>query len=307
MATSGKSRSAERLVDILIALHLHGVVDRQTLMKKFNITERTVYRDLNTLTPIVEHCGDGQYRLIESMANRAGRSLHHSLANLLDADSVFPDRGIDFWQKLDGRLAEKNIIIGGNNAEHTVATDMRRYLGIIEKAIQKRSVCQLTYKGKNRTIHPYQLLNKKNIWYLQATENSKLKSFALSQISWFESKPQTFSANENTLALLEKSPDPWLSEDNFTVTLFVNHNVSVYLKRRDLLPSQQIIHEDKKGITLTCQASHENQIIPLIFYWLPNIDVLEPAWLKAKVVHTLQHYITTVAAPQSAQEPESSF
>lgn len=307
MATSGKSRSAERLVDILIALHLHGVVDRQALMKKFDITERTVYRDLNTLTPIVEHCGNGQYRLIESIANRSGRSLHHSLASLLNADSYFPDRGIDFWQKLDGRLEEKNIIIRGNSAEHTVVTDMRRYLSIIEKAIQKRSICLLTYKGKDRTVHPYKLLNKKNIWYLQATESGKLKSFSLSQISWFESKQQTFSADENTLTLLEQSPDPWLSENNFGVKLFVNHQVSVYLKRRDLLPSQKIIHEDKKGITLTCQASHENQIIPLILYWLPNIEVLEPAWLKAKLVNTLQNYITTVGEQEDAPEVESSL
>lgn len=307
MAISMKSRSAERLVDILIALHLHGVVDRKTLMKKFNITERTVYRDLNTLTPIVEHCGDGQYRLIEGVVNRTGHGLHHSVANLLNADSVFPERGMDFWQKLDDRLAEKNIIIGANSPEHTVAMDMRRYLSIIEKAIQKRSVCLLTYKGKSRTVHPYQLLNKKNIWYLQATENGKLKSFSLSQISWFESKPQTFSESEKTLALLEKSSDPWLSEDNFTVTLFVNHNVSIYLKRRDLLPSQKIIGEDENGITLTCQASHENQIIPLIFYWLPNIDVLEPTWLKAKVVQTLQNYIMTVSAPERADEPATSF
>nr|WP_278989092.1 WYL domain-containing protein [Plesiomonas shigelloides] len=303
MANSGKSRLAERLVDILITLHLHGVVDRQTLMKKFNITERTVYRDLNTLPPIVGYCGDGQYRLIEGMSNRAGLGLHHSLATLLDADSVFPDRGIDFWQKLEGRLAEKNIIIGGNSAEHSVASDTKRYLGVIEKAIQNRSVCQLTYKGKNRAIHPYKLLNKKNIWYLQATEGGTLKSFTLSQISWFETKSQTFSANEKTLALLNKSPDPWLSEVNFMVTLFVSHSVSKYLKRRDLLPSQHIIQEDKNGITLTCLASHENQIIPLIFYWLPNIDVLEPAWLRSKVVHTLQNYITTVTAPQNAQEP----
>lgn len=303
MATSGKSRSAERLVDILITLHMHGVVDRLALMKKFDITERTVYRDLNTLAPIVEHFGNGQYRLIESVANRAGRNLHHSLANLLNADNVFPDRGIDFWQKLDGRLEDKNIIIGGNNAEHTVATDVRRYMNLIEKAIQKRSICQLIYKGKTRTVHPYQLLNKKNIWYLQATENSKLKSFALSQIHWFESKQQTFNASEETLALLEKTPDPWLSEHNFQVKLFVNHTVSMYLKRRDLLPSQKIIHEDVRGITLTCQASHENQIIPLIFYWLPNIEVLKPAWLKDKVMNTLQNYLTTVHTTECEQEP----
>lgn len=54
MTIPTRSRSAERLVDILLELHLHGVVNRQALMHKFNITERTVYRDLNALSPIVE-------------------------------------------------------------------------------------------------------------------------------------------------------------------------------------------------------------------------------------------------------------
>lgn len=49
MAKSTRSRSAERLVDILVELHLNGVVNRSALMEKFKITERTVYRDLNAL------------------------------------------------------------------------------------------------------------------------------------------------------------------------------------------------------------------------------------------------------------------
>ncbi|MWT08035.1 HTH domain-containing protein, partial [Escherichia coli] len=46
MASSPRSRSAERLVDIIIALHRNGSVNRRDLMQKFGITERTVYRDL---------------------------------------------------------------------------------------------------------------------------------------------------------------------------------------------------------------------------------------------------------------------
>ncbi len=53
MAKSTRSRSAERLVDILVELHLHGVVNRSALMDKFKITERTVYRDLNALSRLL--------------------------------------------------------------------------------------------------------------------------------------------------------------------------------------------------------------------------------------------------------------
>lgn len=90
MAKSTRSRSAERLVDILVELHLHGVVNRSALMDKFKITERTVYRDLNALSPIVEHTGNGLYRLIHSAQSPGSQGLHHTLANFLNADNFFP-------------------------------------------------------------------------------------------------------------------------------------------------------------------------------------------------------------------------
>ena len=33
-------------------------------MHKFGITERTVYRDLQALSPIIEHDGKGRYQLL---------------------------------------------------------------------------------------------------------------------------------------------------------------------------------------------------------------------------------------------------
>ncbi|BDS19306.1 hypothetical protein KAM546c_05670 [Enterobacter roggenkampii] len=87
MAKTTRSRSAERLVDILLELHLNGVVNRGALMEKFKITERTVYRDLNALSPIVEHTGNGLYRLIHSAQSPGGQGLHHTLANFLGNDS----------------------------------------------------------------------------------------------------------------------------------------------------------------------------------------------------------------------------
>ncbi|HDR2893784.1 TPA: WYL domain-containing protein, partial [Enterobacter asburiae] len=178
---------------------------------------------------------------------------------------------------------------------HTVKTDIRRHLPNIEKSIKNCNVCQIVYKGKTRQINPYKLINKKNIWYLQATENSRLKSFSLSQISWFDIQGATFTPEESTLALLEKSPGPWVSEDTFEVKIFINNNISHYFRRRNLLPEQELIAEQHSGTTLRCQAAHENQILPLIFYWLPDIQVLEPQWLKDKLLDTLEGYLAKQA------------
>ena len=157
--------------------------------------------------------------------------------------------------------------------------------------LRNHNVCQIVYKGKTRLINPYKLINKKNIWYLQATENSRLKSFSLSQIRWFDIQKTLFTPEENVRALLEKSLDPWVSEDTFTVKIFIKDNISHYFLRRDLLPEQELLEEQRGGITLRCRAAHENQILPLLFYWLPNIQILEPNWLKEKLVKTLENYL----------------
>lgn len=297
MAKTTRSRSAERLVDILLELHLNGVINRSALMEKFNITERTVYRDLNALSPIVEHTGNGLYRLIHSSQSPGGQGLHHTLANFLNADSFFPERNAEFWEKLETRVDDNHILILANEAEHTVKRDIRRHLSNIEKSIKNCNVCQIVYKGKTRLIHPYKLINKKNIWYLQATENSQLKSFSLSQIRWLDIQKTTFTPDEHVIGLLEKSLDPWVSENTFEVKIFIRDNISHYFLRRDLLPAQELLGEQQDGVTLRCQAAHENQILPLLFYWLPNIQILEPAWLKEKLVKTLEGYLAGSTAP----------
>jgi predicted DNA-binding transcriptional regulator YafY len=296
MTTPARSRSAERLVDILMELHLNGVVNRSDLMQKYKITERTVYRDLNALSPIVQHTGNGLYRLIHAQQNPSGQGLHNAVANFLNAGSYFPDRGTAFWQSLEARVEENHILILNNDAEHSVQNDIRRHLTAIEKSIKERHVCQIVYKDKTRLINPYKLINKKNIWYLQATENGRLKSFSLSQISWLDIQKETFSLDSDTAQLLEKNLDPWVSEETFEVKVFTNHSISHYFTRRDLLPEQEVVAESDDGVTIRCQAAHENQILPLIFYWLPNIQVLEPQWLRDKLFDTLEGYMTNATA-----------
>lgn len=77
--------------------------------------------------------------------------------------------------------------------------------------------------------------------------------------------------------------------------IFINNNISHYFRRRNLLPEQELIAEQHSGTTLRCQAAHENQILPLIFYWLPDIQVLEPQWLKDKLLDTLEGYLAKQA------------
>ncbi|ENH3531264.1 WYL domain-containing protein [Escherichia coli] len=293
MAVSTRNRSAERLIDILVELQNYGVVSRHNLMKKYNITERTAYRDLNMLSPFIEACGDGKYRLISARAgNQSKESLHKSLARLLDTDAIFPERDEGFWQKLENRATEKHIRVQFHNPEHTIRDDLRKYLDVLEKAICNSNVCQIAYAGKIRIVHPYKLTNQRSIWYLLATEENKLKSFSLAKIKWLDIKKEKFAKSDEIQSLVSESCDPWVSDKTFDVVLFIHSNIAHYFLRRDLLPYQQLLHKHDNGITLSCKASHKNQIIPLILYWLPNVEIIEPVWLKEVMLTMLGKYLT---------------
>lgn len=293
MADSARSCSAERLVEILIELQNCGVVNRYQLMRKFNITERTVYRDLNMLSSFIEGCGGGEYRLIPIRSqNNRYYNLHNPLAKMLDADAVFPERDDNFWMSLEKRAEEQHVRVQLGLPEHSARNDLRKYFDLLEKAIQKNSVCHILYKDKTRIVHPYKLVNQKNIWYLQATEDGKLKSFSLSKIRWLDIRKEHFVVDTTMLLLIDEHRDPWVSEETFEVRVRIKHSIAGYFSRRDLLPQQELVCEENDGVILLCKAAHQNQIIPLILFWLPNIEILEPEWLKKTIINMLHSYIT---------------
>lgn len=300
MANSTRSRSAERLVDILVELHLNGTVNRSALMEKFKITERTVYRDLNALSPIVEHTGNGLYRLIHSAQSPGLQGLQHPISNELNTDKLSTDKSPTPRQGRETPVESYPVNIPGNNAHLLVQSDIHRYLPKIEKSIKNRNVCQIVYKNKSRLINPYKLININNIGYLHATEGGRLKSFSLHQISWLDIQKTTFIPEDNALERLEAHPASWIPEDTFEVKIFINSNISHHFRQRDLLPEQELLGEQDGGIVIRCQAEHENHILPLLFYWLPNIQIVEPDWLKAKLVKTLENYLAESAVSLTA-------
>jgi hypothetical protein len=59
-----------------------------------------------------------------------------------------------------------------------------------------------------------------------------------------------------------------VSEDTFAVKIFIKDNISHYFLRRDLLPEQELL-EEQRAASRCAARRHENQILPLLFYWRP--------------------------------------
>ena len=77
---------SSRLTAIIIELHQSGTVERKLLAEKFHVTERTIYRDLNRLSPIVESAGNGVYRLSISARTELDNAIPRMFENHHNSD-----------------------------------------------------------------------------------------------------------------------------------------------------------------------------------------------------------------------------
>lgn len=62
-AAGAYEKLANRLAETIILFHQQDQVTRKQLADKFNVSDRTIFRDLNRLSPIVEHVNGDSYCL----------------------------------------------------------------------------------------------------------------------------------------------------------------------------------------------------------------------------------------------------
>ncbi|QIC17084.1 WYL domain-containing protein [Providencia vermicola] len=280
-----KKNQGVRLATIILETYLYGEVDKCELASRFKVSERTIYRDLNSLSLILEHKGNSKYGFSTVVE-------YYKMISFFGIDKYLPDFSQSFLKSIPETIQNRSVLIKFNGIEHKIKSYLKKHYEKIRYAIDNKRECHILYKNKNRTIHPYKLVCHNTIWYLNAMEEGKLKSFSLNRIEWLDVSKVTFSPDDNILNILMGSKDPWTSHNNFNVRVQVLSSISDYFKRRDVLPNQYIVDENSEYLTVSCSAMSEKQILPLIQYWIPNIKILEPEWLKVKFEKKLQDYIS---------------
>lgn len=289
MAATDHDTLALRLADILRLLLGGERPTRLQLAERFGVSERTIYRDLNRLGDAVEPGDDGVYQLADQYRGSLSPADLRTFARISGVEQLFPASDRRSWLELLKPGPTSFLIRDGHFAAERPDSRDFRELG---RAIEQRRRCQLDYTGKQRCIEPYRLVHNKGIWYLAATEDGRLKSFAFARIEALRVIEQTFVPDPQTQARIEQDDDIWFSEDRLEVTVQVAASNAYYFLRRNVLPQQQLIEQQADGrLLLRCQVNHPNQLLPLIRYWIPHVRIVEPAWLQQQLRDELTDYL----------------
>ena len=162
----------------------------------------------------------------------------------------------------------------------------------IEKAITKRVELAFEYEGKAYQIKPFKLAYFGGFWYVLGFDKKDelFKKFYFKAMKNLQSLECSFTLDERVEKRLKNAHSVWFNLDEpFLVRLLIDKKVSKYFKRRHLIGAT-LYEQADESIVLELEISHEMQIKPLIYEYIPHIRVIEPAWLNEALKKELSDF-----------------
>ncbi|NLK66554.1 MAG: WYL domain-containing protein [Campylobacteraceae bacterium] len=267
-----------RLSNIITRLLLGERLKVDELSKEFGVTTRTIREDLNKrLSNLPITCENSEY-FLKTLPNIK----NYELANFSQKSGIY-----GLYPKIDYKiLLNDTNLVSGFNYENIDEKLFKK----LQKTIKENLTLHFTYNEKERIIKPYKLLNLNGIWYLVAVENETIKNFTISKV--FNLKFGEKFKKESKFEALIKENKTFISENLITVKLKADKKISEFIQRREIFPNQRILETLENGdIILEMKSAFEPEILGLVLFWLPHISILEPLYLKEKLIKNLEIYL----------------
>lgn len=290
-----------RLSQILVKLNQGEKLDPMALADEFGVNLRTIQRDLNVrfaYLPLQKV--EGRYHLDPTYLGKLSTRDIERFASLAGVRGLFPTLSDEFLGDIfDSRIQSALLVKGHNYEDLANKGEIFRQL---ERAIIAR--CHVTFdylkddKCKSySSVAPFKLINIKGIWYLVARDGDKLKTFSFAKIESLSQHETRFASDPEIDKMLKEEDGIWLGEEKKEIVLKIAHEIAAYFKRRKLIANQIIEKElEDGGLIISAKVGHENQVIPIVRYWLPHIRIISPEGLQAEMEKDLRKYLERVGS-----------
>jgi predicted DNA-binding transcriptional regulator YafY len=177
-----------------------------------------------------------------------------------------------------------------------------QYLSPILKAINSSNMIKINYhpfwseNSKTHIIKPHLLKEYRNRWYLVGYFNwgGEITIFGLDRIKELEILKKPFERNEdfspeeifkNSLGITINTSEP------FEVVLAIKQSEAEYIKSLPLHHSQKIVSENERELIISLFVNDSYELISTLMGLGNQIKVLEPDFLRAKIIKFHQESI----------------
>nr|WP_217595193.1 YafY family protein [Cohnella sp. GbtcB17] len=297
----------ERLLGITMMLLSRRRVNAQTLADKFEVSHRTIYRDLETINaagiPIVSFTGsDGGYEIMEQY--RIDRQivtlddLQSILAALKGVRASLDDEEMDGLltkiKALVARSEQKQLeeagdtLIFDTNLWHGGGIKDRTILAQLRQASKNRTVVSFAYtntdgEAEQREVEPIGLAWKGYAWYLYAycRLRGDYRTFRLSRLDGLRVHMERFA---NRGVRMEELDARWGNQERgpeIELTLLFRPRLRVRVE--ETFGADRV--EVREDGSLLVRASYPNNhwLYGMILGYGADVQVLEPAAVAARI------------------------
>ncbi|WP_339797475.1 YafY family protein [Paenibacillus sp. FSL R5-0744] len=302
---------ADRLLSILLLLQNRGKMTSRELAQTLEVSERTVFRDMEALSasgiPILAERGrEGGWMLTEGYrTSLTGMKPQEIGSLLLSADaSIMKDLGIqdDYSSavlKLEAASSHRlsnpanylseRIHIDG--ASWHPSDETYPFLSVLQRALWEDRKVKITYLRSNETtvrfIEPLGLVAKRGVWYVVAKSKDELRTFRVSRLvnveethEWFK-RPDAFDLKqyweESTTAFKAALP-------KYQVKLRVRTSVLKELQRERFVTVQLIEPtSNAEWVNVDAEFNTIESACRIILSFSPSVIVLSPQELLEMV------------------------
>src|SRR5688500_1353078 len=274
----------DRLFAILLTLQHKRRLRAQDLARQFEVSKRTIYRDMSALNqmgiPIAALPGEG-FELVEGYyLPPLMFTEYEAVALLLGSRLLTQQSAGSFARSADSALAKIKValpnqvrarsealtsIIGFITPKAKFDLDDPQLL-LIQNAIQEQRVLHLHYRGfqkeevTERDVEPHQLFYADGVWYLEAYCRSRkgMRDFRLSRMEKVALRRETFS---------KKRTGKVQTQLIIVIKIRFAPNTVRWVRERQHYGYQHDEQETSQGTIMVYHVNQESEIIPWILGW----------------------------------------
>lgn len=290
-----------RLVSILSRLNDGESLSTKTLAEEFNVSDRTIQRDFNErLSSFPIYQDNKKWKMQDGYKLEKATSIEDQITLDILA-KITENIGGNFATRAHRLLSkikneDYNPIYTKLNIEDI--SDKFTEIQQLERSIKERKVINCVYNNEREkplteTLKPLRIVNFEGFWYLLALDKDDyVKKLYLKNTSNIQITDEAFVHDTKIDTLLENSISIWFQSDRdpFEVKIHADSTAAKYFKRRPL-PTQSIDSVHKDGsMEFVVTITYEMEIIPIIKYWIPHLNIVEPTWVQEMINEDLADY-----------------
>ncbi|MEA4825169.1 MAG: YafY family protein [Clostridium sp.] len=296
-----------RLMEIIIILLNRDSVTSRELSERFNVSQRTIYRDIDELSsagiPVYMNKGKGGgISLLENYTLNKTILSDEEKKNIVFAVKTL---GATKQLQMDNTLEKLGSVFGNINSVDWVEVDFTHWgsnkeidtrFQEIKTSILKQKIVTFQYVNSrniksNRYVKPYKIIFKGQAWYLlgYCCEKKAMRVFKITRMRNVKITDEQFERREISKFFKD-------TEDNYEfsmVELKLRFKSNMLYRIIDFYDENEILEEADGNYIVTTQFPYDEWIYSHILSYGDRVEVIEPEFIREEVKARLKNILKT--------------